>query len=126
MNTNPTMHTYDEAQVEALLARTLAPQPPPENLRRQVRKRVAAAWERRPLTLRQRVRGLLRMPVYQRAWAAVAALAALAVVAALLLPSTGAPVVGTVMGKAETVAAALVAVAVILIVVAWFIHKHRN
>ena len=114
------------ARVEALLARTLTPHPPPENLRRQVRKQVAAAWKQRPLTLGQRLQGLLRMPAYQRAWASVAALAVVAVVAALTLPSSGVPVAGTVVGKAETIAAALAAVAVIAIVAAWFLHKHRR
>jgi len=114
------------SRVEALLARTITPHPPPERLRRQVRREVATAWERRPLTLGQRVQGLLRMPAYQRAWISVAALAVIAIVAALALPSGGVPVAGTVVGKAETVAAALAALAVITIVVAWFLHKRRH
>lgn len=113
------------ARVEALLARTLTPHPPPEDLRRQVRRRVAAEWEQRPLTLRERVAGLLRMPARQRAWASVAALAIVAVVAALATPSSGVPIAGTVVGKAETVAAALAAVAIIAVVV-WLLHRHRH
>ncbi|HOT90807.1 MAG TPA: hypothetical protein PLJ78_04230 [Anaerolineae bacterium] len=124
--TNQNTRDENTARVETLLARTIAPQPPPESLRRQVRKQVAAAWERRPLTLGQRVRRLLRMPAYQRAWASVAALALVAVVAALAVPSNGVPVAGTVVGKTETVAAALVALAVIAIVIAWIVHKHRH
>ena len=115
------------AQMEALLARTLTPHPPPESLRRQVRKQVATVWEQRPLTLGQRVQALLRMPAYQkRAWVSVAALAVFAVVAALVLPSGGVPVAGTVVGKAETIAAALAAVALIAIIVVWFLHKHKT
>lgn len=113
------------ARVEALLARTLTPHPPPENLRRQVRRRVAAEWEQRPLTLRERLAGLLKMPPRQRAWASVAALAVVAVVAALAAPSSGVPIAGTVVGKAETVAAALAVVAVVA-VVGWLLYKHRH
>jgi len=118
---------HSAAAMEALLARALAPHPPPRALQRQVRQRVAAAWERRPPTLRERFAGLLRLPAYQRAWAAVAALAVIAVVAALALPAgEGLPVVGTVVGKTETIAAALAAVAVITILAAWFVHKHKR
>ncbi len=115
-----------EVQVEALLARTLAPHPPPENLRRQVRKQVTAAWERRPLTVGQRVQAWLRVSMYQKTWAAVAALVVVAVVAALILPSSGVPVAGTVVGKTEAVVTVLATVAIIAIVVAWFLHKHRH
>jgi len=124
--TDQGMRAYNDARVEALLAKTLASRPPPEDLRRQVRRQIAAEWERRPLTLRQRLTGLLRAPTTRRAWAAVAALAVVAVVAAVVLPSGGVPVAGTVVGKAETVAAALAALAVIVIIVAWFLHKHRH
>ena len=118
--------TNQNARVEALLARTLTPHPPPESLRRQVRKQVATVWEQRPLTLGQRVQALLRMPASRRAWVSVAALAVVAVVAALVLPSNGVPVAGTVVGKAETIAAALAAVALIAIIVVWFLHKHKT
>lgn len=114
------------ARVEALLARTITSRSPPESLRRQVRKHVATAWEQRPLTLGQRVQRVLRMPAYQRAWVSVAALAVVAVVVALALPSGGVPVAGTVVGKAETIAVALAAVALIAIVIAWFVHRHRR
>ena len=117
--------TDQNLRVESLLVRTIAPHPPPESLRRQVRKQVATAWEQRPLTLGQRAKRLLRMPVYQKAWASVAALAVVAVIAALVLPSSGVPVAGTMVGKAETVAAALVVVAIIA-VVGWIFHKHRH
>lgn len=126
MRTNQNAQADTEARVEALLARTLAPQPPPEHLRRQVRKQVAAAWERRPLTMGQRVQAWLRVSMYQRAWGTVAALAVVAVVAALILPSGGVPVAGTVMGKTGAVVAVLAVVALIAIVVAWFLHKHRK
>lgn len=115
-----------DAQVEALLARALAPQPPPQDLRHKVQREVTKAWDRRPPTMRERVGALLKMPVYQRTWAAVAALAAVAVVAALIAPSGGLPVAGTVIGKAGTVAAILATVAVIAIIVAWYLHKHRH
>jgi len=108
------------AQVEALLARALAPHPPPESLRRQVRKQVAATWEQQPPTLRERLAGLLRMPARQRAWVSVAALAVVAVVAALVAPSGGVPIAGTVVGKAETVAIALAACAGLALIVVWF------
>ncbi|MBN2394494.1 MAG: hypothetical protein JXR84_27420 [Anaerolineae bacterium] len=108
------------ARVEALLARTLAPHPPPENLRRQVRRRVAAEWEQQPLTWRERFTGLLKVSTRQRAWAAVAALAVVAVVAALVAPSGGVPVAGTVVGKAGTVAIALAACAGLALIIAWF------
>ncbi|MEJ5308340.1 MAG: hypothetical protein WHX52_01090 [Anaerolineae bacterium] len=126
MRTNQSTQADAEARVEALLARTLTPQPPPESLRRQVRKRVAEAWERRPLTVGQRMRAWLRVSMYQRAWATVVALAVVAVVAALVFPSGGVPVAGTVVGKTGTVVAALATVAVIAVVVAWFLHKHRH
>ncbi|HOU11969.1 MAG TPA: hypothetical protein PKZ84_02550 [Anaerolineae bacterium] len=124
--TDQGVRAYSDARVEALLGRTLAPHPPPESLRRRVRQQVAAEWERRPLSLRQRLGGLLRAPTYRQTWAAVAALAIIAVVAALVLPSSGVPVAGTVLGKGEAVAAALTVVAVIAIVVAWLVHKHRQ
>jgi len=108
------------ARIEALLARTLTPHPPPESLRRQVRKQVAATWDRQPPTLRERVAGLLRMPAHQRAWVSVAALAVVAVVAALAAPSGGVPIAGTVVGKAETVAIALAACAGLALIVVWF------
>ena len=108
------------ARVEALLARALTPHPPPENLRRQVRKQVATAWEQQPLTLRERLAGLLKMPARQRAWASVVALAVIAVVAALATPSGGVPIAGTVVGKAETVAIALAACTALVLIVVWF------
>ncbi len=111
-------------RVEALLARTLAPHPPPENLRRQVQQRVATAWERRPLPLRQRVEGLLRAPLYRRAWVPVAALAVVAVALGLIFPSGGVPVVGTALGQTETVVIVLAAVALVVVIV-WFTHKRR-
>lgn len=126
MKTDQSAQVDTEARVEALLARTLAPQPPPESLRRQVRKQVAVAWERRPLTVGQRVQAWLRALIYQRAWATVAALAVVAVVATLILPSGGLPVAGTVVGKTGAVVAALAAAAVIALVVAWLLHKHRQ
>jgi len=107
-------------RVEALLAQVLTPHPPPESLRRQVRKQVKIAWEQRPLPLSQRVQGLLRMPAYQRAWVSIAALAVVAVVAALVLPSGGVPVAGTMMGKAETVAIVLAICAGLALIVFWF------
>ena len=115
-----------EAETEALLARTLVSPPPPESLRRRVRKQVATAWERRPLTVGQRVQAWLRVSMHQRAWATVAALAVVAVIATLILPSEGVPIAGTVVGKTGAIVAALAAVAVIAIVVAWFLHKHRH
>ena len=55
-------NTQKEEETEALLARTLVSHPPPEFLRRQVRKRVAEAWDRRPLSLHQRLEGFFRRP----------------------------------------------------------------
>ncbi len=118
-------HQEVTQRVEALLARTITSHPPPESLRRQVQKRVTAEWERRPLTLSQRLQGLLRMPVYRRAWVSVAALAVVAIVAALTLPSTGVSVVGTAVGKTETIAIALTAIAVVMTGV-WFLHKRKH
>ncbi len=118
-------HQEVTQRVEALLARTLTPNPPPESLRRQVHKRVAAEWERRPLTLSQRLQGLLRMPVYRRAWVSIAALAVVAIVAALTLPSGGVPVAGTVVGKSGVILALLVVCAVGVGIV-WFVYKRRH
>jgi len=126
MKTDQSAQADTEARVEALLARALAPHPPPENLRRQVRKQVAAAWERRPLTMGQRVQAWLRAPMYRQAWAAVAALAVVAVVAALALPSEGVPVAGTMVGKTGAVVATLATGAIVAIVVAWLLRKHRH
>jgi len=108
------------ARVEALLARTLTPHPPPEDLRRQVRRQVAAAWDQRPTTLREWLAGLLRIPTYQRTWVSVAALAVVAIIAALAAPSGGVPIAGTVVGKAETVVITLVACAALALIVFWF------
>lgn len=113
-------------RVEALLARTLIPHPPPETLRRQVQRQVAAEWDQRPLTVGQRLQALLRAPTYQRAWVSVAALAVIAVVATLVLPSGGVPIAGTVVGKTETIAVTLAAVAVIAIVIGCLIHIRRR
>ena len=113
-------------RVEALLARTLAPQPPPKAMQHKVQREVAKAWDRQPPTLRERMGARLRMPVYQRAWAAVAALAVVAVVAALVAPSGGVPVAGTVVGKTGAIVAILATVAVIAIIVTWYLHKHRQ
>jgi len=126
MKTDQSARGDTEARVEALLAQVLAPHPPPESLRRQVRKQVATAWERRPLTVGQRVLVWLRAPLYQRAWAAVAALAVVAVVAALALPSEGVPVAGTMVGKTGAVVATLATGAIVAIVVAWLLRKHRH
>ena len=108
------------ARVEALLTQTLAPHPPPESLQRQIRQQVAAEWDQQPLTVGQRLQMLLRAPTYQRAWVSIAALAIIAVVAALVFPSGGVPVAGTVVGKAETVTIVLAACAVLALIVAWF------
>jgi hypothetical protein len=121
--TDQGVYAYSDERVEVLLARTLTPHPPPESLRCRVLRQVAAEWDRRPLTVGQRLQGVLRAPTYRRAWVSVAALAIVAIVAALVLPSGGVPIAGTVVGKMETVAIALAACALIA-VVAWFIHKH--
>jgi hypothetical protein len=114
--------THKEAETEVLLARTLASRPPPESLRRQVRQRVAEAWDRRPLSLQQRLEGLFRAPAYRWAWGAVAALALVAVSAALIAPANM-PVAGTAIGDAGTVFLIIILVGVVLLVLGRFLFR---
>ena len=114
--------TQKEAQIEALLARTLVSQPLPESLRRRVRKRVAEAWDRRPLSLHQRLERLFRAPTYRWVWGAVAALAVVAVGAALIAPANT-PVAGTAIGEAGTVVLIVVLVGIVLLVLGYFLSR---
>jgi hypothetical protein len=114
--------TQKEAETEALLSRTLVSHPPPESLRRHVRKRVAEAWDRRPLSLQQRLERLFRMPAYRWAWGAVAALALVAVSTTLIAPAYM-PVVGTVIGEAGTVVLIVILVGVVLLVLGYLLFR---
>jgi hypothetical protein len=114
--------TQKEAETEALLARTLVSRPPPESLRRQVRQRVAEAWDRRPLSLQQRLEGWFRAPSYRWAWGAVAALALIAVGAALIAPANM-PVAGTAIGEAGTVVLIVILVGIVLLVLGRFLFR---
>ncbi len=120
------------AQTVELLARAVSPHPPPEHLRRQIRQRIAAEWARQPsqasesagLQARHWLLRLFRPSKNQWAWAAVTAMAALAIMAGLLLPAQTEPLTGTVVGGASVVGV-IILVLVGLAVAGWLIVRKK-
>ncbi len=105
------------------LARVLAPQPPPDRLRQQSRRRVIAEWSPPPLPLYQRLIRSFRHPRRRWAWAMVAALVVMTAVTVLLLPIDNSGITGTAAGEAGVaVWVALLALAGILVII-WRISR---
>lgn len=113
-----------------MLARALAPQPPPAHLRSRVRRCVSAEWSKPRATLGQRLRDLagpLGQPRYRWAWAAVAALAVVAIAAALILPIGPGQTVGTAVGEIDATALVIILalLAAVGAVAAWIASRRR-
>jgi hypothetical protein len=115
------------------LACTLHPQPLPSSLRRRVRQQIAAEWPqlRRPLS--QRLRRWLAsfgQPKLRWACAVAGVLIAVAVAAALLLPTDGLQTSGTAVGQpgATTLVVAIALASALAIggIIAWLISSRRR
>ncbi|MGD1995179.1 MAG: hypothetical protein PVH62_00245 [Anaerolineae bacterium] len=102
------------ADVVELLAQTLSPQPTPEELRRKLRRRIAAEWRRLHAPARQRLTWPLGWPTKRWVGAAATALILVAIAAALLVPESGANITGAVVGKAGAIVLALALVLIAL------------
>jgi hypothetical protein len=97
-------------EVVRLLARTIKGEQPPERLRRRVRACIAEEWESETPSLWERLRRSLGGTAQRRAWAAVAALAVVAVAVALLVPPSGDQLPATAVGDGGLAATAGVAI----------------
>jgi hypothetical protein len=122
---DPTEERPPLADVVALLARTLEPEPFPERLRRRVRQSIRAAWsdpeEQPPVT--QRLARLLRRQRLVRICAA-AALLLVALAGALLVRTDLPGMVGTAAGGGGwVVLAAVLTLAGILAAVWWVLRR---
>jgi len=113
------------AEEVEILARTLAPKPPPAGLRRKVRRCVAETWEQqRPLL--QRLSELLNSlgrPRQRWAWATAAALIVAAVAAVLLLPQGPLEISGTATGHAGLAAWAGILVLAGILLALWIVRR---
>ncbi len=85
-----------------MLARHIRPEPPPEGLRRKLRRQVAAEWEGLQEPWAARAQRFFRTYRRQWAWGTVAAMAVLAFVALLLTQSNFIETVGTVIKGTPT------------------------
>lgn len=114
------------AEAVELLARTMAPQPAPAALRRQVKRTIAAEWPRPRPSLGERLRALWRPPARRWAWAAVATLALLALAVAFAVPADGGTISGTVSGEGGTVLLVIGLVLVGVLGLAWWAGRRKR
>jgi hypothetical protein len=112
------------ADVVESLARTLSPQPPPDDLQRRLQKRIRAEWARQRPARRWHFPRLFGRPAQRLAWAVAIALVLVAMATVLLIPASLEGLNATTAG--ETVSAvwviALVLISVVIIA-AWFVAR---
>ncbi len=123
------------AETVRILARTISPQSPPEQLRRKVRQQIAVEWERqfgRPallrelsLNLRQQLAGLFKPPVRRWAWATAGVLIVTVLVTALLVPGSAGKLTGTAAGGAETIMVAVLLMLVGILAAGWWVFRKK-
>jgi hypothetical protein len=112
------------ADVVEMLARTISPESPPEDLRQRLRERTTAEWARQAPRPRWSLSHLLGRPAQRWVWAVAALLVVLAVAIALLLPTGAAGLSGTAAGgpTATVVVIALLVIGLVIVAV-WFVTR---
>ncbi len=108
--------------VRALAAVTRA-ETPPERLRGQVRRQIAAEWARQQPSLAQSLGRLLRGTGQRWVWGAVAVAALLVTSAALFLPSNDQLLLGTATGGAGPMIAIVALGVIALAAVVWWARR---
>jgi hypothetical protein len=119
------------ADTVELLARTLGPQPVPDTLRHRLKGTIREGFTQprhpaRDRLLNRQPLTLFRPPARRWAWGAIGALLVLAVVAALVLPTEGKTVVGTVTGEAGPVLLVVGATLAAVLGVAWLVGRRKK
>lgn len=112
------------AEVVELLARTMPTEPPPEDLRRRLRRRIRAAWKREHSGRLWQLPSLFGTRKNRWAWATAGALILVAIAAALIVPEEATQITGTVAGEAGAIALAITLGLAVALIVAWLVSRH--
>ena len=108
-----------EAETVKMLARAVAPQPVPDQLRRDLARRISAEFSpERPPLLQGLMRSLAR-PSHRRLWASAAIMVFVAIAAVLLFPLDGSHITGTVTGEIGVIALIFGLVLIVTLFIAW-------
>jgi len=114
------------ADIVEIMARTIGPQPLPDDLRREVKRRIATEWSRRSPPVRRQPSWTLRKRHW--IWATAAALILIAAIASLLtplVPGGNSELVGAATGRVGGIVLIITAVLTAVAAIYWLASRRR-